>query len=184
MLLLSNLSLILALQRGNVLFKYIKHPSKCVKLLCKENMNFTFILLQALVTGVICLWLFNLLILSGDNHLNPGPDSVNSFTDTSYATSESLFDDLGNHLSILHVNIQSLYPKMDLIKCEEQSYDILVFSESWLKPEIKDDCITIENFMSPLRTDRVDRPGGGVVIYVKDSFLLKRRSDLDMPYCC
>ena len=34
--------------------------------------------------------------------------------------------------------------------------------------------------MSPQRTDRFDRPGGGVVIYVKDSFLLKRRSDLEI----
>ena len=34
--------------------------------------------------------------------------------------------------------------------------------------------------MSPQRTDRADRPGGGVVIYVKDSFLLKRRSDLEI----
>ena len=85
--------------------------------------DFFSILLQALVTGGICLWLFNLLTLSGDIHPNPGPDSVN-------LTSEPLFDDLSNHLSILHVNIQNLYPKMDLYKCEAQSYDILVFSES------------------------------------------------------
>ena len=49
-LLPSNLSLILALQRSNETFKYIKHPSKCVKLLCKENMIFLSILLKALVT--------------------------------------------------------------------------------------------------------------------------------------
>ena len=126
-LLPSNLSLILALQRSNETFKYIKHPSKCVKLLCKENTIFLTILLKAQVTGVICLWLFNLLILSGDIQPNLGPDSVNSITDNSFSTSESLFDDLSIHLSILHVNIQSLYPKMDLVKCEAQSYDILVF---------------------------------------------------------
>ena len=34
--------------------------------------------------------------------------------------------------------------------------------------------------MSPQRTDRFDRPGGGVVVYVKDSFLLRRRSDLEI----
>ena len=104
-------SLILALQRSNETFKYIKHHSKCVKLLCKENMIFLSIFLKALVIGVICLWLFNLLILSGDIQPNPGPDCVNSITDNSYSTSESLFDDLSNHFSILHVNIQSLYPK-------------------------------------------------------------------------
>ena len=121
--------------------------------MCKTSMQgkyeFLSILLQAPVTGIICLWLFNLLILSGDIHPNPGPDSVNSITDTSYSISESLFDDHSNHLSILHVSRQSIYPKTDLIKCEAQSYDILVFSESWLKPKIKDNSITIENFMSP-----------------------------------
>ena len=69
---------------------------------------------------------------------------------------------------------------MDLVKCEAQSYDILIFSESWLKPEIKDDSITIENFMSSQRIDRADHPGYGVVIYVKYSFLLKCRSDLEI----
>ena len=53
----------------------------------------------------------------------------------------------------------------------------LSFPESWSKPEIKDDSITIENFMSPQRADRADRPWGGAVIHVKDSLLLKRRSD-------
>ena len=59
-------------------------------------------------------------------------------------------------------------------------YDILVCSESWLKPEIKDDSILIENFLPPQRTDRLGRPGGGVVIYAKDSFSLIRRSDLEI----
>ncbi|MCG8092513.1 MAG: hypothetical protein JAZ17_02615 [Candidatus Thiodiazotropha endolucinida] len=89
-------------------------------------------------------------------------------------------DELSNHLSILHINIQSLYPKLDQVKCEAQSYDIIVFTESWLKPDIKDENITIENFMPPQRADRVDRPGGGVVIYAKDSLFLKRRKDLEI----
>ena len=69
---------------------------------------------------------------------------------------------------------------MDLIKCEAQAYDIFVCSESWLKPEIKDDSILIENFLQPQRTDRLGRPGGGVVIYAKHSFPLIRRTDLEI----
>ena len=69
---------------------------------------------------------------------------------------------------------------MDLIKCEAQAYYILVCSESWLKPEIKDDSILTENFLPPQRTDRLGRPGDGVVIYAKDSFSLIRRSDLEI----
>ncbi|MCG8044650.1 MAG: hypothetical protein N0E48_03020, partial [Candidatus Thiodiazotropha endolucinida] len=80
----------------------------------------------------------------------------------------------------MHLNIQSIIPKIDIIRCEAQSYSILVFSESWLKPEIKDDSILIENFQPPFRTDRLDRPGGGVVIYVRDSLSCKRRYDLEV----
>lgn len=176
----SNISLILALQRSNETFKSIKHPFKRINSARHKNVKFSFILFMTLFIGTCCLWLLNFLLLSGDIHPNPGPDSVNSVIDTSLTSSLSFLDSLSNHISILHLNIQSLFHKMDLIRCEAQSYDILVFSESWLKPEIKDHSIAIENFLPPQRTDRFNRPGGGVVVYVKDSFLLKRRSDLEI----
>ena len=85
------------------------------------------------------LWLLCLLLRSGDIQPNPGPVSVTSID--SSISSVDLIEDLSNHLSIL--------PKIDLIKCESHAYDILVFSEGWLKPDIKDDRIVIENFMPP-----------------------------------
>ena len=112
--------------------------------------------------------------------LNPGPDSVDGSTDSSLNSTVSSIDFLSNHLSIFHLNIQSILPKLDLIKCEAEAYDVLVFSESWLKPEVKNDSLGIENFLPPFRTDRCDRPGGGVVVYVRDSFLCKRRTDLEL----
>ena len=33
--------------------------------------------------------------------------------------------------------------------------------------------------MPPFRTDRNDRPGGGVIVYVRDTLLCKRRVDLE-----
>ena len=78
------------------------------------------------------------------------------------------------------MNIQSILPKLDLIKCEAEAYDVLVFSESWLKHEVKNDSLGIENFLPPFRTDRCDRPGGGLVVCVRDSFLCKRRTDLEL----
>ena len=75
-------------------------------------------------------------------------------------------------------NVQSLLPKLDLIRAESELYDIAVFSESWLKPNITDDEITLQNFLPPFRTDRRDRPGGGVVIYAQDTLSCKRRKDL------
>ena len=115
-----------------------------------------------------------IVVLSGDVELNPGPGSVEGDRDSSYDNS---FEILANHLSILHLNIQSLLPKLDLIEAESEAYDVLVFSESWLKPGIKNDSVYLNNFHPPFRTDRSDRPGG-VVIYVLDSIYWKRRSNL------
>ena len=58
--------------------------------------------------------------------------------------------------------------------------DVLVFSENWLKPEVSNDKICIGNFLPPFRTDRNNRPGGGVVIYVRDTFSCIRRTDLEI----
>ena len=125
-LLLFYLSLILALQRSNETFKYIKHPSKCVKPV-QGKFDFSFYTSTGSSHGNYLFLVFQ-FTHSKWRFILPLDQTVSFITDTSYLTSESLFDDLGNHLSILHVNIQSLYPKMDLVKCEAQSYDILVFS--------------------------------------------------------
>ena len=55
-----------------------------------------------------------------------------------------------------------------------------MFSESWLKPDITDDEVLLDHFLPPFRSDRTDRPGGGVVIYVRGSISCKRRSDLEV----
>ena len=57
---------------------------------------------------------------------------------------------------------------------------MFVFSESWLNPDIDNSTIQIDHFMSPFRTDRQGRPGGGVIIYVRDTLFCKRRSDLEI----
>ena len=40
---------------------------------------------------------------------------------------------------MLYLNNQSLLPKFDLIPAKSEAYDLLIVSESWLKPEIKSD---------------------------------------------
>ena len=114
-----------------------------------------------------------ILTLSGDVELNPGPDSVEGDTDSSYNYS---FEVLANHLSILHLNVQSLLPKLDFMAAESETYDVLVFLESWLKPTVKSDTVSLSNFHPPFRTDRPDQPGGGVMIFVRDSIYCKRRN--------
>ena len=78
------------------------------------------------------------------------------------------------------MDIQSIAAKMDLIRGEADAYDVLIISECWLKPTVPNDTIHIENYLVPFRTDRPDRPGGGVVAYVRETIPCKRRPDLEL----
>ena len=173
-------SLIIALQVSNEVHRSIKHPYRRMQAKHNTNLSFSIACLSLLLVSVLLSWVIDLILLSGDVHPNPGPDSVSSLPDTSTSSSISTLGALSNHLSIMHMNIQSILPKLDLIKCESLAYDVLVFTESWLKPEIKNDDLLIDNFLSPFRFDRCNRPGGGVIIYVKDTLTCKRRTDLEL----
>ena len=59
-------------------------------------------------------------------------------------------------------------------------YDILIFSESWVKSETQNEALYIENFQPPFRKDRRGRPGGGVIVYVRDTFPCKHHTDLEL----
>jgi hypothetical protein len=78
----------------------------------------------------------------------------------------------------MHLNVQSLKPKLEIIEAEAQYYDILVFTETWLSPNISDDDIMISNFTKPYRADRIGRLGGGVAIYIRDTLISKECYDL------
>ena len=79
-----------------------------------------------------------------DIEVNPGPDSIEDIIYSCEALSATSFETLSNHLCIFHMNIQSIVPKIDIIRSEAGAYDLLVFSESWLKPNITDETINIE----------------------------------------
>ena len=49
-----------------------------------------------------------------------------------------------------------------------------------LKLETPNENLYIENVQPPFRKDRRDRLGGGVIIYVRDTFSCKRRGDLEL----
>ncbi len=126
-----------------------------------------------------CLFLIGLLLsLSGDVHQNPGPSS---HSDSSIDTSSSSYIDILNSgLSIMHINIQSIKPKLDILEIEAQPYDVLIFTETWLSPAISCDDLLIPNFRPPYRCDRIGRLGGGVAIYVRDGLTSVERNDLSI----
>ena len=158
------MSIVLALQRSNETYKYIKHPYISVQVKTPDsNIVFCRNIVPSFFILVVATWMTMIVTLSGDVELNPGPDSVEGDTDSSYNTS---FEGLANHLSILHLNVQSLLPKLDLIAAESEAYDVLVFSESWLKPTVKNDTVSLINFHPPPpppHSERTDQIGLAVV---------------------
>ena len=76
-------------------------------------------------------------------------------------------------ISFLHLSIQSLVPKLDLITAEYADFDILSFSESWLNRSHTDESLKLSNYQTPFRKDR------GHILYVKDNINVSRRDDLD-----
>ena len=153
----------------------ITHPS-CHLVPGKNKANNILFTKKLISSLIICnLLLFVLpLLLSGDVQPNPGPDS---FTESvSLANSNSLAS-VGN-INILHLNIQSVLPKLDILETEMQNYDILVFTETWLSPQINNDDILITNFNRPYRKDSLGRLGSGVAIYTRVGISSVERTDL------
>ena len=144
-----------------------------------QNVDFFHLVVRYFTYVVVTTWILSLIILSNDIETNPGPnDSGNASFSSNHSSSSSL---LSHGLSVMHLNIQSLRPKLDILEIEAQPYDILVFSETWLSPAIDSNSLLIPNFNPPLRCDRIDRLGGGVALYLKDTLACTLRQDLSIP---
>ncbi|XP_033229600.1 uncharacterized protein LOC117181142 [Belonocnema kinseyi] len=100
---------------------------------------------------------------SSDTHLNV------SLGDPSLSHCNS---ERGKRLHLAQINARSLLPKISVITDIIHLYniDILVISETWLRPDVPDSAILIKDF----NLERADRKshkvtrGGGVAIYIKD----------------
>ena len=94
-----------------------------------------------------------LLLLSGDIETNPGPPSL---TD----------------LLVMHININSIRNKIDLMEAEYGHFDVITVSETWLSDSISNDSIHMTNFHPPIRLDRPNDAHGGVAIYIKNNLFV------------
>ena len=103
-----------------------------------------------------------LLMCSGDIESNPGPV------------------DKSQDLCVIHINVQSLKHKIDLIEAESSAFDIITISESWLSQNDNNNSIRLTNFHQPIRRDRPNDPHGGVAIYVRNNLYCKARPDLEI----
>ncbi len=87
-----------------------------------------------------------------------------------------------------HLNIQSLFPKRDekRILLSESNIDFLHIGETWLHKKIPTSKIDVPGYTC-FRRDRTVGRGGGVLIYIKDSFNAKEifpTSDISTECLC
>ena len=115
-----------------------------------------------LAYSVTVYFLLVFLLVCGDIHTNPGPDSISDPYDTMSSSSTDSLERLSNHLSIIHLKIQSILPKLALLKSEAATYDILVFIKSWLKPEIQNKKLSIDYFQTRLEKTDVTAQAGAL----------------------
>ena len=128
------------------------------------------------------LFVIKILLILGGIELNPGPLNYDEHSISSDDSSigSSLCEMFSTSVSFLHLNVQSLVPKLDLIIAEYEDFDILSFTETWLNNNSSDDSIELLNYQKAFRKDRNDgRVGGGVVVYVKENIHAYRRDDLE-----
>ena len=87
-----------------------------------------------------------------------------------------------SHVAIAHLNVRSLICRENFyLVCEtvrNYDYDIFTISETWLNPSISDAEISIPGYIL-FRQDRGERkPGGGVLVYVKNIYKATLVKDL------
>lgn len=84
-----------------------------------------------------------------------------------------------NNIRVGHINVRSLLPKINTIKnfLQDNQYDILAVTETWLSPHVVNSLVNIEGYRL-VRKDR-DGRGGGVCFYVLNNlnFKLIERND-------
>ena len=116
--------------------------------------------------------------------IHPGIDSDISSEYYHYDSFNNLSQTLSPNFAVIHYNIRSLYPKMDLLNAElcqlNCKFDILCFSECWLT-EITRELVKFDGYghYSSLRTGR---RGGGISVFVSDDYDCRVLTNMSLCY--
>ena len=104
---------------------------------------------------------------------------ISAITDTGTEDEMWNFSNTRN-LTITHLNIRSLLPKLDEVRSRlagRSPPSIIAFTESWLDNTVSDREICIPGY-KVYRKDR-NRNGGGIVLFVDEKLRINRRTDLE-----
>ena len=147
----------------------------CNKITAKNlDTDLKFYMLSNLILNDKKQWkvLRFLLILSGDISLNPGPPIDLTASNESW----KVFSKRGFHM--VHVNINSLFPKIDEIRAiaDTTKASVIGITESKLDSTITDAEVSIDGY-NHIRNDR-NRHGGGVACYIREDICYNTHSSL------
>ncbi len=130
-----------------------------------------------------CHFLFSRIIkLANDIGENPGPPNDNDPpTDVPIHICHS---NLRSILSDLDSNYKALGnrpPKVIELEafCEVNSINIMAVTESWCKDDTEDRTINMNGFSKLFRRDRLNRVGGGILLYATDDINIERLQDIE-----
>ena len=147
------------------------------------NITFTRVVCSMGALAIVLLWLWTLLLTSGDVHPNPGASSMSSNSSSSNFSNSSNDSfsflntlNLSKHFSFIHYNVQSIANKLDILTAELPDFDIRAFSETWLHAALQTADLLMPNFKPPERKYSARDNHWGVKIYVKDSVHYTRRN--------
>ena len=128
-----------------------------------QNIKSDVVLDRISYLAVFILFVIQMLLIISGLETNPGPedDSDISIGSLNSIDVSSFCDKFSSSVSFLHLNIQSIIPKLDLFAAEYKDFDISSFSESWLNSNHTDESIKLLNFHTPFRSDRDPHKMGG-----------------------
>ena len=116
-----------------------------------------------------CFWHLPLLLAQcGDVHPHPGPNNQNTFANLNFC-----------HINIRSINAENRWTAF--FNQVKNTYDIITTSETWLGKKDSDTKFQIPGYTGPYRLDRPRQKGGGIMVWVTDSIIAKRRDDLSIP---
>ena len=93
----------------------------------------------------------------------------------------STFGLIKKGLRISNLNVCHLLPKLDeihLLLHERRSVDILSLCETFLNENVQNSTLDVDGFTIE-RKDRQGKLGGGILIYISNTIIYKRRYDLE-----
>ena len=82
--------------------------------------------------------------------------------------------------TLLLTNANRLMNKLEelhILSTSNSKPDLIAITETWLSASITDDTINLRNYIA-FRKDRVNRPGGGVMVYVRNNIQCSLISDV------